>query len=70
MRRVDLIGRIRVAARHRGHTWVLVRQGSAHEVWALGGTKVTIPRHREISERTARSIMQALADELGERWWL
>jgi hypothetical protein len=70
MKRVDLIRRIGVAARDGGHTWTLVRQGSAHEVWALDGRQITIPRHREISEGTARSIVQVLETELGERWWL
>jgi len=70
MKRVDLIRRIRVAARNGGLTWALVRQGSAHEVWALDGRQITIPRHREIDEGTARAIIQALATELGERWWL
>lgn len=69
MKRVDLIRRIGVAARDASLSWSLVRQGSAHEVWDLGGRQVTIPRHREINEITARAIMRALEAELGERWW-
>jgi mRNA interferase HicA len=35
----------------------LVRQGANHELWSLGGQRLTIPRHREINERTARGII-------------
>ena len=69
MKRVDLIRRIGVAARDAGLTWSLVRQGSKHELWELGGRQITIPRHREINEITARAIVRALEAELGERWW-
>ena len=55
--------------RSRDPSWELVRQGSEHEVWALDDRRITIPRHREVNERTARGMMQALAEEFGERWW-
>lgn len=69
MKRRDLLRAINVAARGRGMSWQMVREGSEHEVWALDGRRITIPRHREINERTARGIMQAFEEELGRRWW-
>jgi len=64
-----LIGRVADAAHAAGRTWVLVRQGSAHELWRLDDRRITIPRHREINEVTALAIMRALEAELGEGWW-
>lgn len=69
MKRRDLIRIIGVAARKRDLEWVLVREGAEHEVWALDRRLITIPRHREINERTARGIMKAFEEELGARWW-
>ncbi|CAN5908865.1 hypothetical protein BH23ACT10_BH23ACT10_22550 [soil metagenome] len=35
-----------------------LREGANHEVWSLGGQRITIPRHREINERTAQGIIK------------
>jgi len=69
VKRRDLVRLIADAARRRGMTWELVREGSAHEVWALDGRRITVPRHREIKEVTARAVLQAFEEELGTRWW-
>ncbi|MBA2373620.1 MAG: hypothetical protein H0V74_05400 [Chloroflexi bacterium] len=69
MKRRDLIRRIGEAARDRGLVWEMLRQGADHEVWSLGGHRITIPRHREVAERTARGVLKAFEDELGTRWW-
>jgi mRNA interferase HicA len=69
VKRRDLLRRVAIAAMARGLAWELVRQGSEHEVWALNGRRITIPRHREINERTARDIMKAFEEEFGRRWW-
>ena len=69
MKHRDLIGRIAAAARGADRTFKLLRQGREHEVWELGGVRVTIPRHREINQVTAMTIMRAFAAELGEGWW-
>jgi len=69
MKRRDLLQKIDDAARARGRIWHLVRQGAEHEVWALGGRQITIPRHREIKELTARAILRQLEEEFGRRWW-
>jgi hypothetical protein len=69
VKRRDLIGKIGEAARRRGLSWRLIRQGTAHELWALDGRWITIPRRREIKEGTARAIMKSFEEELGRRWW-
>lgn len=69
MKRRDLIRAIGTAARDRGMEWVLVREGAEHEVWRLDRRMITIPRHREVNERTARGIMKAFEQEFGARWW-
>jgi hypothetical protein len=47
----------------------MVRDGAAHELWRLDDQMITIPRHREINEQTARAILRALEPTLGPRWW-
>ena len=69
MKRIDLLRSIARAARRAGMQWLLVRQGGDHEVWDLDGIRVTIPRHRDVNERTALRIRELLEDRLGDRWW-
>jgi len=38
--------------------WTLMRQGGSHEVWTDGVNTEMIPRHREIDERLARTIIK------------
>ena len=33
------------------------RQGAGHEVWDVHGVAISIPRHREIAEGTAKKII-------------
>lgn len=49
--------------------WTLVREGAEHEVWALDGRRITIPRHREVNEGTAQAIIKSFEEEFGTRWW-
>jgi hypothetical protein len=37
----------------------LARQGARDEVWTNGKVTEAVPRHREIDEHTARSIIRA-----------
>jgi hypothetical protein len=69
MHRDDLIRRIGRNARERGVRWALIRQGGNHEIWRCGTTTVPIPRHEEISEQVARTILRELDVELGKDWW-
>lgn len=38
--------------------WWLGRQGRRHEVWTNGKVTEAVPRHKEIDEHTARSIVR------------
>jgi hypothetical protein len=48
---------------------LLVREGSRHEFWQVGGVLVSVPRHRDINEWTAVGIMRDLEPMLGKDWW-
>ncbi|HEY5201390.1 MAG TPA: type II toxin-antitoxin system HicA family toxin [Acidothermaceae bacterium] len=69
MKRRALTKTINDAARVAGVSWTLERQGASHEIWRCGLVRVTIPRHREINEITAGSIVKQLDAVLGEGWW-
>lgn len=69
MKRRDLLARIGDAAKTAEVEWVMVREGANHEVWRCGGQRVVVPRHREINEYTAESILRDLAVVFGEGWW-
>lgn len=60
---------IRDAADAVGLTFELHRQGGNHEIWTLGGLRIAIPRHREITPGTAESILRQAGDKLGKDWW-
>lgn len=66
MKRTALLRRVGKAAKQAGVIWAFVRQGGNHEVWSCGRALVTIPRHKEINELTAQSIMKDLEGVLGE----
>ena len=38
--------------------WYFLREGNSHEIWTNGKDINAIPRHREINERTAKSIIK------------
>ena len=38
--------------------WEFVREGASHSLYQLGATRVVLPRHSEINEITALSIMK------------
>lgn len=42
--------------------WALVRQGANHELWQYGNLRITIPRHADINERTANSILKTVEE--------
>lgn len=66
MKKRELMSRLRSIAKASGVELSLVRQGGSHEIWTLGGERLVIPRHREISERTADGII-AEAMRIAER---
>jgi mRNA interferase HicA len=38
--------------------WSLYRQGAKHDIWSKGADKLSVPRHREINEYTAKAILK------------
>lgn len=70
MKRQELLKRISEAAAAKGIEWELARSGGQHDIFRLGDSvQISVPRHREINELTARAILKAAAPELGEEWW-
>jgi mRNA interferase HicA len=49
-------------AKDAGIAWEFVREGANHSVWSFGGLLVTIPRHNEINELTAKGILKDTDD--------
>ncbi len=55
-------------ARSRSICFAWKRHGAHHDVFALGNVLITIPRHNEINEMTARGILrEAMASIEGGR---
>ena len=69
MKRRDLIKRIAGKAKEQQLNWEFVREGASHSLYQLGATRVVLPRHSEINEITALSIMKDLEGQLGKGWW-
>ena len=63
MKQRQLKLQIRQLAKRHGATVRLVRQGK-HEIWECAGLTFSIPRHREIAEGTARTILKRLEAHL------
>lgn len=57
MKQVDLIKRLRQIAKVNGGTAEIVRSSGGHDMWSVAGVLVSVPRHREINELTAKSII-------------
>jgi mRNA interferase HicA len=53
-----LVKKTELERRLRGWGWWLDRQGRRHEVWTNGEMTEAVPRHKEIDEGTARSIIR------------
>ncbi len=54
----ELIRRLRRIAAEHDSRFTLIRNGANHELWAIRDERIVIPRHREINERTANSIIR------------
>lgn len=52
LKRADLVRRL------EQNGWYLLRNGSNHDIYTNGVKNETIPRHREISERLAQTILK------------
>ena len=69
MKRRDLLKKIAAASADAGVEFSEVREGGNHTVYRCGRDNVIVPRHNEINEITAKSIMKHLEHQLGEGWW-
>jgi hypothetical protein len=49
---------LRAIAASTGFTLRIVRDKGPHTVYAVGGQSISVPRHTEINEHTARGIIQ------------
>lgn len=58
MKKRDLIKSLRATAQAADMDFDFVREGTNHEIWTIGGERLVIPRHREVNERTAQSILR------------
>ncbi len=38
--------------------WWIERHGGNHDIWTNGEVKIPVPRHKEINELTAKSIIK------------
>jgi len=52
VKRLDLEQRVSESA------WRFFRSGGRHDVWTDGDREEAIPRHREVNENLARSILR------------
>jgi mRNA interferase HicA len=53
MKRNDLVRRLRAQG------WVLLREGGHHSVFTDGVRAISVPRHKEINENTAKAVLKA-----------
>ena len=47
--------------------WYFKRNGGDHDIYTDGKNNIPIPRHSEIKERLAKSIIKRLGDENAAR---
>lgn len=52
MKKRELIKKLKAAG------WILLRNGSDHDIWTDGTHIEAIPRHRELNEMTAKAIIK------------
>lgn len=57
MKKKDLLKHLKGLSRSNDVTFEMLRQGANHELWVFNGQRLTIPRHNEINELTAKGII-------------
>ena len=55
---IEVVKRRDLESRLRRFGWWFLRHGSNHDIWTNGEVKIPVPRHAEINEMTARSIIK------------
>lgn len=64
MKRRDILNALRNMAREAGVDFSLARNGAKHDVYRLGELAITVPRHAEVNEMTAKGILKDAAKYL------
>ena len=67
MKRRDLLRALRISAKEAGVDLAIVRNVASHDIYRLGDLVITIPRHNELNEMTARGILKDAAAHLKGR---
>ena len=67
MKRRILLETARQIAESHATTFDLVREGANHSVFRCRDQNVIVPRHREINEITAKSILRAVTEAAREQ---
>jgi mRNA interferase HicA len=47
--------------------WYFLRSGGSHDIWTNGFEKTQIPRHAEVNEYTAKSILKKAGQFQGKK---
>ncbi|MEW1913780.1 hypothetical protein AB0442_36035 [Kitasatospora sp. NPDC085895] len=58
MKHGTFLQELRKIARAKGLDLELVRHGANHDLYELGTVRLTVPRHPDVNELTARSILK------------
>lgn len=67
MKRRDLLRALDASARQAGLELAFVRHGGSHDIYRIEAFSVSIPRHNDVNELTARVIMRQVRDYLEGR---
>jgi mRNA interferase HicA len=62
VKRTRLLKEIAKLAKAHDKQWTLIREGAKHSLYAFGDLRVTVPRHAEINEVTAKGILKDIED--------
>lgn len=58
MKQRDILKALRKMAKEAGVEFVLVRNGANHDIYRLSDLAITMPRHTEVNELTAKGILK------------
>ena len=62
MKRTKLLKEIASLAKANDKEWIHVREGANHSLYEFGDLRVTIPRHADINELTAKGILKDIEE--------
>lgn len=57
MKKKELVKHLNGLSKRNGVPFQMLRQGANHELWIFNGQRLTIPRHTEINQLTAKGII-------------